>query len=428
MKKAKFKYNKSEFIIFKLTLLITSILLIFNVFNEDKLHSWISLLIFTILFSFSFLYHNTKKIFIFLLYLYQYMFIFSCFVKADSFQIVNLVTDIFPYFILPFLCYLILLPSIFMDIPKNLNIINNKYTDAFIYMLFPFILLSIIYLLPYTFDTFQNGAQSVRSEGQDNLPKSMLTTLGVGISIMYPLYMFLFYYAIANKKNKIILFITILGIICGIVGGLVFATRDRFIYILFYAILFNWIWKPYLINSLLYFKIKKYLWVFLFLIISLFIWITVDRFTSDLNNIFSWTLFYYGAQPYIFAEVIDKHTDFYGLSYLFPIFFDGNISFYQKDSYFWLWGTLFQKIYISGGWLYCICSMLIILILSSMVFRLLKNYVWIYCTYLILFYQVVAHGVFYYNLGFPGGNLYILLILTIGILMQFLLSGKKNVK
>ncbi|WP_168395627.1 O-antigen polymerase [Acinetobacter indicus] len=420
------EYNKNSFIFFVITVFISFMFTIINAFNEDGLNSWISLFVFTILFIFSYLKFNTKKIFIFILYLYQYMFIFSCFVKIEHLSISNLIKDFFPFFVLPILCYIIILPSLFIEIPKNLNKINNKYTDAFIYFLFPLIVFSIIYLIPYTFDTFKNGAQMVRSEGQDNLPKNILTTLGVGISIMYPLYMFLLYYAIANKKNNKIVFITILGLLCGVVGGMVFATRDRIIYIIFYAILFNWLWSPYLKDNYFFFKVKKYIWVVFFIIISLFVWITLDRFSTDIGNIFSWTLFYYGAQPYIFADVVDKHVDFYGIGYIYPILLNPVEEFYRKDSYFWLWGTLYQNFYIAGGWFYCLFFAIFNLIFSSFVFKQLKSYKWIYIVYLILFYQIVVHGVFYYNLGFPGGNLYIIFMLLTGILMQFLISRNKK--
>lgn len=46
---------------------------------------------------------------------------------------------------------------------------------------------------------------------------------------------------------------------------------------------------------------------------------------------------------------------------------------------------------------------------------------------LILYYQIVSQGIFYFNLGFKGGNLYIVSMLFIGILMSFL-NLKKHIR
>src|SRR5690606_5441717 len=106
-------------------------------------------------------------------------------------------------------------------------------------------------------NTFIYGASAVRSGGASSdywnkMPNTLFNTLCIGISMLYPLYLMLLFYCISFNKNKILISGMVLGVICGLVGGLVFATRDRFIYLAIFLIFNIWLWKPYLINSPLY--------------------------------------------------------------------------------------------------------------------------------------------------------------------------------
>lgn len=421
------KYEKKSFILFIFTLFLSSYMILNSVFSQPDMLSWVSLFVSTIIFLFSYLIFSAKKIFLFITYIYQYLFIFSCFVKKSYLYMNNISYDIYSYIFLPIMIFFIIIPSIFILRPKLNEIIESKYTNRMILMLFPLILMSIIYLTPYTFNTFLYGAANVRTGGAENseywsnMPQNIFTTLNVGIAMLYSIYLFLLFYVISTKNKTIYLFICFLGILSGVIGGLVFATRDRFIYIVLYCCLFYWLWQPYLINNFYFKKIRKYLWFLGFVMLGFFIWITLDRFSSDFYSLFKDSLFYLGAQPYIFAEIVANHENFYGWSYNFPVLFDSDTYMRRDIPYFWMWGTLFQNFYIMGGWFYCLILVFYHFLISSAFFIYFRKLTWLYVVYLILYFQIIVQGVFYFNLGFKGGNLYILLMLLIGLVMQITL-------
>jgi hypothetical protein len=402
--------------------------MVFNsIFSQPDMLAWVSLIVSTIIFLFSYLVFSVKKIFLFITYVYQYLFIFSCFVKKSYLYMNSISYDIYSYIYMPIMIFFIIIPSIFIVRPKLSEIIENKYTNKLILLLFPLILMSIFYLTPYTFNTFLYGAANVRAGGAEHseyyshLPHNLFTTLNVGIAMLYSLYLFLLFYVISTQNKKKFLLICFLGVVSGVIGGLIFATRDRFIYIVLYCCLFYWLWLPYLVDNYYFKRIRKYFWFLGFLMLGFFIWITLDRFSSDFNSLFKDSLFYFGAQPYIFAEIVANHKNFYGWAYNFPIFFDSNIYMTRDTPYFWMWGTLFQNFYIMGGWLYCLILIFYHFIISSAFFIYFRKLTWIYIVYIILYFQIIVQGVFYFNLGFKGGNLYILLMLFIGLVMQITL-------
>lgn len=425
------KYEKKSFSIFICTLFLSFFMILDSVFFQSDMLAWVSLIVSTFFFFFSYLLFSSKKIFIFIAYIYQYLFIFSCLVKKSSLYMNNISYDVYSYILLPIMIFIIIIPSIFIVRPKLREITKSKYTNKMILMLFPLILMSIIYLIPYTFNTFLYGAANVRTGGSENseywsnMPQNIFTTLNVGIAMLYPIYLFLLFYNISTKNKTRYLFICFLGVLSGVIGGMVFATRDRFIYIVLYFFLFYWLWQPYLINNSYFKKIRKYLWFLAFIMLAFFIWITLDRFSTDFSSLLNESLFYFGAQPYIFAEVVANHENFYGWAYGFPVLFDSNVYMRRDIPYFWMWGTLFQNFYIMGGWLYCFILVFYHFFISSAFFIYFRKLTWIYVIYLILYFQIVVQGVFYFNLGFKGGNLYILLMLFIGIVMQITLL-KKN--
>lgn len=426
------KYGKKSFILFIFTLFLSLYMIFNSLFFQPDMLAWVSLLVSTLIFLFSYLAFSVKKIFLFITYIYQYLFIFSCFVKKSYLYMNNISYDIFSYIFLPIMIFIIIIPSLFIIRPNLNEIIENKYTNRMILLLFPLILMSIFYLVPYTFNTFLYGAANVRAGGPENseyyshMPENIFTTLNVGIAMLYSLYLFLLFYVVSTQNKTKFLIICFFGVLSGVIGGLVFATRDRFIYIFLYCCLFYWLWLPYLINNYFFKKIKKYFWLLGFVMFGFFIWITLDRFSSDFDSLFKDSLFYFGAQPYIFAEIVENHQNFYGWAYNFPVLFDSNIFMRRDSPYFWMWGTLFQNFYIMGGWFYCLILIFYHFIVSSAFFIYFRKLTWLYVVYLILYFQIIVQGVFYFNLGFKGGNLYILLMLFIGLVMQITLLKNKR--
>ncbi|WP_263576721.1 hypothetical protein [Acinetobacter pseudolwoffii] len=414
-------YNIKHLIFFFSTFFISIFLIISQIINQSNMLSWVSLAIslcFLVISNFLF---KEKVIHLFVLYLYHYMFIFSIFVKPEYLSQNIIVNNYWPFILLPVLCYLIIIPFIFLK-RENLDfLIKNKNIDIVIIILFPFIVFSFLYLLPHTFNTFLYGAESIRLGGVSNsdyftLPPNNLTTLAVGVSLFYPFYLFFLFQQMVSGGKFYLKMILVLGVLTGMVGGLVFAGRDRFIFLLFYLIFFYWYWLPY-INENLIKKIKKIIKIFFLICFIIFSWISYDRFS---DNFIRSSLFYYGAQPYIFAEIYERNI-IHNMSYIYPIIFEGKDNIIRSEAIYWTWGTLYQNLYLSGGVWFCIFFALFNNIAGSIFFNAGHKMKYIYIAFVILYFHVVSTGVFYYHLGFPGGNNYIFSVLFIGMFL-FILS------
>lgn len=418
------EFKVRHFYLFCISFLLSIFLIFYGLVVNAGMYGWVSLLTSLVLFLFSNVFFRDKFIYIFLVYLYHYVFVFSIFFKEDYLARGGASSDYIPFILLPVFCYITIFPSIFIK-KIDLNfLLNNRNVDLFLYILFPFILFSIIYLLPYSFNTFIYGAESIRLGGIENseyfnLPANSFTTLAVGVSLYYPLYLFFYLQQVANNKNNFLKFVALLGVLSGIIGGLVFAGRDRFVFTFFYMILFYFMWIPYL-NDAVKKKVNKFIKYGVLVNLCFLVWITLDRFKSDM---FEWFLFYYGAQPYIFAEIYEKNI-VHNLSYIFPNLIKGKDLIDTSDSIYWLWGTLFQNIYFSGGLFLCFLFSIYNLFFSSFIFKMFQKIKFMYIIYLMLYFHIVSTGVFYYTLGFPGGNNYIFGMLVFGLFFSFYLKLK----
>lgn len=166
--------------------------------------------------------------------------------------------------------------------------------------------------MPYTTTTFLQGAKDVRTSLQEIniLPPSIITTFSVGISMFYPLFIFLIFYGFVKKINKLILLLLFLGLLSGLVGGVIFAARDRFLWVPLFLLINFWLWYPYLNDRI---KLKFKYGFAGFGIISLFFLIlfTLNRFSDSQTGVLGSILAYFGAQPYIFAETVEQHNASY---------------------------------------------------------------------------------------------------------------------
>ncbi|WP_034170770.1 O-antigen polymerase [Acinetobacter sp. YZS-X1-1] len=404
----------------------TVILFIYNIFDSD-LKGYISTVVFNLFFLFFLFMCKDKIIFYFLMLLYFLMFNLCVFVGYNDLYLNIVSNSIFSYFILPIMCLSLLLPLILINRPNLQKIIDSHLTFYICLFLGIFGLISLIYLLPYSTTALLQGAKDVRTSLQETnvLPTGALTTFSVGISMFYPLFIFLIFYGFVKKINKFIIFLLFIGLLSGLVGGIVFAARDRFLWIPFFLLVNFWIWYPYLTQEL---KLKfKYSFIG-FGILSLFFLIlfTLNRFSGSHTGIWGSILAYFGAQPYIFAETVEQHNDalFYGLDLRFPFFLELlglDVNLVTRDTpYQWMFGTLFSDFYMMGGWKYCLLFIFLLNIFYVGIYKYTKNQPWIFVLFFLLHMQILTQGIFYFSLGFPGGNLYILLTIILAILFNFI--------
>ena len=417
-------YNR----IFLLFLLFsyTVTLFVYNFFDIG-LNGYISTFVFNIILLICLMIFKKKIIFIFLMLLYFFMFNLCVFVGENELYLNTISTKIFPYFILPILCFLLILPLILVERPNLQKILDSNITFYFCLCFGVFGLISLIYLLPYTAVTLLQGAKDVRTSLQDTsvLPPSAITTFSVGISMFYPLFIFLIFYGFIKKINKLILILLLLGILNGLVGGIVFAARDRFLWVPLFLLINFWLWYPYL-NEKLKRKFKYNLTGFGVVSLFFLILFTLNRFSDSQTGVLGSILVYFGAQPYIFAETVEQHNAslFYGLDLRFPFFIEllglNLETTIREVPYQWMFGTLFSDFYMMGGWLYCLLLIFLLNIFYIYLYKYKKNEPWIFVLFFLLHLQILTQGIFYFSLGFPGGNFYIILTAVLAILMSFI--------
>lgn len=397
----------------------------YNFFEATRL-GYISALVFNIIFIISFYFLRKKVLFIGVMLIYLVMFNFSVFV-GDSELYYNQEYDaVFPYVVLPVLCFLLITPLVYIKRPELKLVIDKKVTLYLCLFLSPFILYSLFYLFPYAASTIVMGAKDVRTSLAENsvLPTGILTTLSVGVSLFYPLYIFLIFYCIVKNVNKLILFFMFLGVVSGILGALVFAARDRFLWIPLLFLVNYWLWFPYLS-----FRVRNAIKICIFIIGSLFLFglivFTVNRFSESNTGVLGSILLYFGAQPYIFAETLARHNSelFYGLSLRFPFFLEmlgiGFDPVVRDTPYQWMFGTLFSDFYLMGGWLYCLSFISLLNFYFYYLYKYNLKNTWLYVLLMLLHVQILAQGVFFFSFGFSGGNFYIFLTLILALILNF---------
>lgn len=409
------RLNKKQIIFF--VFLIHYILYIsIGVFFDSLLIGGFSALTTNILFILFFPYAKKKPIFLFMISLYSLLFNLSLLVGPELLYRNTISYSVSAYIILPILCFLLLLPLYFIKRPNLDEVLESRKTLIFIYLLSPIILFSFFYLTPYTFNTFLYGAKDIRTSLGENtiLPESYLTTLSVGISMLYPLFIFLLFYASIVKASRVVIFILILGVLNGLIGGIIFAARDRFLWVPFFMLVNFWLWYPYIGTQLLK-RMNRFMILFSIISIVFLVVFTLDRFSTSQTGVGGSLLVYYGAQPYVFSEAVAQHSNnlFYGLDLRFPLFLE--ILGIEPDKiirdipYQWMFGTIFTDFYMMGGWFYCILFIIFLNLVYTYIYLYKKNDPWFYVLFMMLHLQILIQGIFYFSLGFPGGNLYILL-------------------
>ncbi|PJJ96596.1 hypothetical protein CO641_12045 [Lysobacteraceae bacterium NML91-0213] len=274
---------------------------------------------------------------------------------------------------------------------------------------------SVLYQLRYALQALTLGAASVRDalnvDGEYLLPDSPLTTLAVGISSFYLVYIFLFFTAVANKMGRWLVASMLVGSVSYTVSSLAFAARDGLVFLLL-ATVFAY---PFFTDDLsrAQRRIVKALGgaciiASAFLLASL----TLDRFGAGSSwSVSSGTLGYLGQQPFVFVETIRAQVDFYGLSLRFPVIanlFGGSGDVQRTEVFEWSFGTFLKDYYSMYGWPSLVGLALAGGLVFAALFRKRSGIPPVtLLLVVILYFQLMTAGVFYFRLGTRGGNLYL---------------------
>ncbi|GGK60691.1 MULTISPECIES: hypothetical protein [Flavobacteriaceae] len=164
-------------------------------------------------------------------------------------------------------------------------------------------------------------------------------------------------------------------------------------------------------------KIKKYFIFILMLGIIPIIKITIDRFSQTGGLTFlafkKGIINYLGMQPFIFSDWLKDNTMFHGGANNFSLFVNGKgVEYYEP--YTWNFGSYLTSFYAINGYLSLICLSLLFYVMFRYFIK--KTYKYSVIS-LFFFYGFFLHfmisGIFYFRLGTPGGNLFMVISLIL---------------
>ncbi len=150
------------------------------------------------------------------------------------------------------------------------------------------------------------------------------------------------------------------------------------------------------------------------------------------------TLAYIGGQPYVFAEAVSTHQNFYWGRLRFPVFTAivhmGSVEPVKRVSHHeTMFGSFLKDLYTEGGWFFIILSALVVVPGSILLLRITGGLRGMEIPHLLfptLYFQTISQGVFYYTLGSRSGNIYtgvMLIFVFIGVIHYMMVRRRVGV-
>ena len=360
----------------------------------------------------------------FILFIYAAVFGVALFAKDRYLYDLKMNHSAWSTFAMTFFIFILLIPGMYIKRPNMGMILRSRFFYYFVRLSVPVIIFSFIYLFPYAIRSLASGALEVRTSLSSEiiLPASILTTIAVGTSLFYPLYTIMFFYARILHLSLFLQLSMLLGSALGVLGGLVYASRDRLIWIPLFFIFSIWLWNEHISNKDI--KVFKFFGAIIGLIcLYILVIFTVDRFSGSSYGFLGSIFMYFGAQPYVFAETLAEQTVPLGIGLRFPIIADLlgiRVDVIRDTPYQWMFGTLVADFYAMGGWLSLIFFSFGFSVFFFIVFTIKRLDPVASLLLLILYCQVIVQGVFYFSLGFEGGNYYLIAILIFALVGRLL--------
>lgn len=314
------------------------------------------------------------------------------------------------YYLLFFLLWFIIIQPFKNVVPITNFKFNVKYFRLLfnitgVLSFFPF-----FYLLSYSLEGILSGAATVRYNlyiyKDYILPDSIFTTISAGLSMFYPLIMIFYFISDKIKFLNIIKIGVFLGaFINPILLALSFMERDIFIFL------------PTMILFLLYMRgksihltLKNTLLIILFVFLGVLM--SLSRFGEDgIDRVIFGTIGYLGQQPFVFADILANHIDFYGFSLRLPIIaeFLGNYKeIIRANPREWHFGSIFADFFMMYSWNSLFIGFLLLLIITkSFNPKKINSFSTFY--FITLIFQILSQGIFYFNLGNFSGNQFLII-------------------
>lgn len=324
------------------------------------------------------------------------------------------------------------LPLLYLSLYlKPLEGINNIKFDILTTIFVAFLgvgaIFSTIYQMPYALNALSLDAYEVRYFQHSILPSNIFTTIAVGFSTFFIIYLFYFFVGLINKWNKLITFSMLLGALSFVINVLTVSGRDGFVLFILSFVLAFLLFENHL-NEKLKKKIKLIGFFLGIIFFTIFFIITANRF-SDINdgNLLSafnvGVLNYFSMQPFTFNDVLKYHDTFsYGRG-SFPLFYSWffEIENTERDvsmAYMYNFAGYIGSFYKNGAFLFTTFFVgLFYLIFIRIKFMYKKYYIYQF-SIISLYIFFMTSGLFYFRLGDKGGNLYILLSIIMLVIFR----------
>ena len=287
-------------------------------------------------------------------------------------------------------------------------------------------LFSLFYQLPFALVGMRYDSDELRrlmDGGFFILPQNNITTLAVGVSYFFIFYIYFFIVSIIRNHSIFIKLSLFLGSFSYVISGMTFSTRDVFV---FYLLSFIFVYLYTLELTKYKLKSLRVLMIFvIFMAVAGILSLSVERFSgrNSLSSFQYGTIGYVAQQPFVFSETIAKQLNFYGGYLRFPVFmgvFDQQKVIIRTEQYEWSFGTVIKDFYSEGGFIFLIfITIAFFIFFYSKLKRRRNTKLSIKLIIDFFYFQFVTMGIFYFNFGNRAGNLYMIILLFIGLYLNF---------
>lgn len=325
------------------------------------------------------------------------------------------------------LLILSLLPALMIVRPNPRHVASHTIVQPILDWSAPLVAFSYLYLIPYALASLGQGFSATRLaltvSKELTLPESPLTTIAVAAACYYPVFSILFFSALIRRLGSVRELVGVAWVCLPIVHAAAFGARDGFIWVGQSALVGYWIFA-----SALQTKARRRAKFIIAAVcvsgIAYMALATKDRFGESKGGYASGTLSYFGAQPYVFSETVDRLKSFYGAANRFPVLAPlfGSDFVERTEPFQWSFGTFLTDFYAVSGWTSAVALTIVLSSATIGALHLCKGRSALaYALVVALYTQFIVQGAFYYRLGNRAGNLYHLtmLALIVAILLFF---------
>lgn len=321
------------------------------------------------------------------------------------------------------------------------ELISEKKASFFYRFLGVFGVFSFIYQLPYAIKSMLINAVDVRLELNSGdysaLPPGILTTLSTGISSFYVVYIYFFYLSLVQKKSVFTSTLMLIGVLSYIVSTLAFAGRDGVVFVAILMLVVFFLFENLLDKKKI--KVFKYVYISILSVGLIFLLtITVSRFLKSDGSIYKMlnhgVFGYFGMQPFIFSDFINDFDNYTYGAKNFSVFRDlfGYVDLEippPKSIIEWQFGSFLASFYKPYGFSsFILISLFFMLLFAKTSLRITKVFFLQRIIITGFYFQFMVTGLFYFRLGNPGGNKYMILLLFFYFLLSLANKFQRRIR